>query len=277
MRVYLSHMASLVVERYGYVEQGYTARVALIALTVASVVPSRRARTAYLGVGLLWSVAEIALVATSTRAGPMTLGPDWGWIVLGGIARGFSEGAAIVGAAMTRWMSTSRAAVAVLLASAALVDDGATRVSAREVVSPLGLVVTLGVSGVYLIRLAAGRARVSVVEARWSAAVAFAWNVVALVRGTRRVIPSQWTLLFALYDALFEVALLYAGLAELVLWGCAAITSRRAARRDSVPARASTSDVATAESARCCSATPHASARWPRLRRDRRPRSRSTR
>ena len=228
-------MTSLVVERYGYVEQGYTARVAIIALTLASVARNPRARAAYVGVGLLWSAAEIALVATSARVGPMTLGPDWGWIVLGGVARGFSEGAAIVGAAMTRRAPTSRAAVAVLLASAALVDAGATRVSAREVVAPLGLSVTLGVSAVYLLRVALRRALVLDVEVRWTAAVAFAWNVIALVRGTRRVDPPAWTLLFALYDALFEVALLYAGLAELVLWGCKTFLPARRAARSRLP------------------------------------------
>lgn len=211
-------MASLVVERYGYVEQGYTARISLIALTAASVMRNSRARVAYIGVGLLWTMVEIILVATSTRTGPMTLGPSWGWIVLGGVVRGFSEGAAIIGIAMMRNAPTSRAAIAVLLASAALVDDDMILVSTREVVAPLGLSVSLCISCIYLLRVATGRSLVPLTVTRWATAVAFAWNVVAFVYGSRRVQPPQWTLFFILYDAFVEVALLYAGLAEIVLW-----------------------------------------------------------
>ena len=212
-------MASLVVERYGYVEQGYTARVSLIALTIASVMRNTRARVAYIGVGLLWSLAEILLVATSTRVGPMTLGPSWGLILLGGVTRGFSEGAAIVGMAMMREEPTSRAAIAVLIASAALVDDDMILVSTREVIAPLGLSVSLFFSCVYLLRVGFGRSLVSTTVVWWATAIAFVWNVAAFVYGSRRVDPPEWTLFFILYDALVEVAFLYAGLAEIVLWG----------------------------------------------------------
>lgn len=218
-------MASLAVERYGFVEGGYVTRAAIILLTLAAVAPNPAARWAYAGVGILWSIAEGTLVALGAREGPVVLAElGGGAVVLGCVARGFAEGAAVAGIALVPNVFAARIAAALLLVDAAWLDPAAKLVSRREVLRPAGVVVTLLGSAAYLARVARGAPLFPEAATRRAFVLGLAWNAVAAVRGSRVVDPPEWGMAFLLYDAAFEIALLYAGLAELVLLARAAWT-----------------------------------------------------
>ena len=86
--------------------------------------------------------------------------------------------------------------------------------SAREVTSPVGIALTAAFSAVYLWRAWQRTAAVRADVVWRMCAVAFAWNSIAVLSGSRRVLPVEQTMAFVLYDTVFEVAFLYAGLAE---------------------------------------------------------------
>lgn len=228
---------SLVVERCGFVEQGYTTRAAVLALAAAAVARDPEARAVFVGTGVAWSAAEGALVATGARTGPATLDATAGGAALGAVLRGFAEGAAVLALGMApRGAPAARAAVAVLLLDAAWRDDACALVSRREVLSPLGLAVTALLSAVYLARLAlAARPLLPPAAVARTAALGLAWNGVAVLSGARAVDPPQWGMLFVLFDAVFEVALLYAGIGELVLLARRALTGSAAHREPRAP------------------------------------------
>ena len=220
-------MASLAVERYGFVESGYVTRAAVVLLTLAATARQPTARWAYAGVGLLWAAAEGVLVASGAREGPAVLAElGGGAVALGCVVRGFAEGAAVAGIALVPDAFGARVAAALLLVDAAWLDPAAELVSRREVLRPAGVVVTLLGAGGYLARLAwtRGAPRFPEAAARRAFGLGLAWNAVAAVRGSRVVDPPAWGMAFLLYDAAFEIALLYAGLAELVLFARAACT-----------------------------------------------------
>ena len=208
------------VERYGFNEQGYATRAVLIALCAAAVRSNKRVGAAFLGCGALWSVVEAILTFTGTREGAVTL-RDAGSAVAFAAAmiRGFSEGAAVV---VMSWWEVADArpavlsAIAVLAFDASLHDPTAPVISERDVTSPSGLLVTLVCSALYLWRLRCNANRLPMAVVWRMVALGWLWNAAAILSGSRRVVPRSLTMLFALYDTVFEIALLYAGLVELV-------------------------------------------------------------
>lgn len=209
------------VERYGFNEQGYVTRVVLVGLCAVAVRSTKRARAAFLGCGALWTVAETILTLTAVREGIVTLRQRGYAVAIAAAAiRGFSEGAAVV--VMGWWDFVSAgpvvaAAVAILAFDASLHDPEAPLLSKRDVGTPLGLLVTLSCAALYLWRLWSGTNRLPPAVVWRMAAVGWMWNAVAMLSGSRRVDPPALTMAFALYDTAFEIALLYAGLVEMVL------------------------------------------------------------
>ena len=144
------------VERYGFNEQGYVTRVVLVCLCAASVRSDKRAGAAFYGCGVLWTVAEAILTLTSVREGVVALRERGYAVAIAAAAvRGFSEAAAVV--VMGWWEFASAppavaAALAILAFDASLHDSEAPLLSERDVGAPLGLLVTLGCSALYLWR-----------------------------------------------------------------------------------------------------------------------------
>jgi hypothetical protein len=135
------------------------------------------------------------------------------------IIRGFSEGAAVAGCALVPSSIYTIIASIVILFDAAVVYEGAEFVSKRVVYSPtskayLGTVI---ISFIWVVwRPIKGRYPV---DAMWfMTAFGFAWNAFAITSGARVVSPASGSLLFAGYDALFEIALLYASLSQMALY-----------------------------------------------------------
>ena len=208
------------VERYGFNEQGYLTRLVLIGLCATAARSSKRVSAAFLGCGALWTVAEATLTLTGLREGAITLKEAGTIAALGAaLVRGFSEGAAVV--VMSWWEFKQRkplvlAALSVLLFDAALHDPFAPLLSGRSVVAPIGLSVTFAFSLLYVWRVAQRSNQLPVAIVWRMIAIGWGWNAFAILSGSRRVIPRSYTMAFTLYDTVFEIALLYAGLVETV-------------------------------------------------------------
>lgn len=209
------------VERYGFNAQGYVTRAVLIALCAHASRSDRRATIAFLGCGALWSVAESLLVLLKFRTGAATfVESNPILVVIAATARGFSEGGAVLAMAWPAFSFDNIpvvSALGILLFDAALLPDGAELLSSRDVLASFGLVVTLSLSTLYLWRVNRCTNLLPTKIAWRMCATGWMWNAVAILSRSRQVIPSRYTMAFALYDSVFEIAFLYAGLTELVL------------------------------------------------------------
>ena len=108
-------------------------------------------------------------------------------------------------------------AASIIIFDAATVHDGATEVSRRLVTNPRAYVFTILVSALWVFWRPKKGAYPA--KAMWiMTAYGFLWNAVALVSGARVVKPAGASLLFAIYDALFEIGLLYAALSQVALY-----------------------------------------------------------
>ena len=215
------------VQRTGFLEQGYTTRIALIIATIPSVYQDSNYAISFAGVGIVWSIAETILTFGRIRDGPVTLVEDYnvGIVLFACIIRGFSEGAAILSMSWKPLTKASVSALAILLFDAVFDPVDTIVLSTRNVLSPPGMIVTFIFSFLYLFRVFK-EYNIIRSDVVWRmCAIAFVWNSLAILGGSRNVRPTRRTMAFVLYDSLFEVGLLYAGIAEVVL------LTRRATQR----------------------------------------------
>lgn len=206
------------VSRIGHIEKGYLTRLLVClfsALAVTRPKVHKKACISFVGCGLVWSAVELIIVLVGNRAGPMTLTGNLRYV--GAIVRGFSEGAAVAGCALVPGNIFTILAASVIIFDAATVYEGASEVSRRLVTNPRAYVFTLLVSALWVF----WRPRKGAYPAKgmWiMTAYGFLWNVVAMASGARVVKPAGASLLFAVYDALFEIGLLYAALSQVALY-----------------------------------------------------------
>ncbi len=140
---------------------------------------------------------------------------------VGALIRGFSEGAAVAGCALVPGSVYTIAAAVIILFDAGTVYAGASEVSRRLVTNPRAYMCTIAISALWC----AWRPHKGAYPAKamWiMTAFGFAWNAVAMISGARVVHPANASLGFALYDALFEIGLLYAALSQIALVACSA-------------------------------------------------------
>ena len=208
------------VSRVGLLKNGYTTRVALVMLSLSSLrTGTRRDAVAYVGCGAAWALVELALSLGGVREGAITLVDDDAWLTaLAALLRGFSEGASVLVCGMRGFEEFDVGAiVGVLCADAALSFPDSGVLSTRDVLTPFSVAFTLTWSLLWLWRLYRGTNLISLLAVRRMMSIGLAWNVASCLSGSRLVSPEDLTMAFILYDSIFEVALLYAGLAEVTL------------------------------------------------------------
>lgn len=214
----MADVSSIWVHRVGNVISGYCIRLLVIlfsALAVTRPKVHKKALVSYVGCGLVWSAVELAIVLVGNRAGPMTLTGNLRYA--GAFVRGFSEGAAVAGCALVPGNVFTILAAGIIIFDAATVYEGASEVSRRLVTNPRAYIFTLLVSALWVF----WRPNKGAYPAKgmWiMTAYGFLWNVVAMTSGARVVKPAGASLLFAVYDALFEIGLLYAALSQVALY-----------------------------------------------------------
>ena len=205
------------VQRVGNVASGYAVRMAVVVLSALACRKDRRAWISFMGCGIVWSIVELSIAVLGNRVGLMTLNGRMRYA--GAIVRGFSEGAAVAGCALVPYSYYTMAAAAIILFDAAVVYEGAMFVSKRVVISSTSnaYMGTLLISALWIFwRPTKGSYPAG---AMWlMTAFGFTWNAFAMMSGARVVTPSNYTLAFALYDALFEIGLLYAALSQITLY-----------------------------------------------------------
>lgn len=207
----------ITVQRVGNVESGYAVRIAVCLLSFMACKSNKRAFVSFMGCGIVWSIVELAIAVFGNRVGLMTLSGRMRYAAA--LVRGFSEGAAVAGCALVPYSYYTLAAAAIILFDAAVVYEGAMFVSKRVVYSSTSkaYIGTLLVSAIWCFWRPKKGAYPA--DAMWlMTAFGFAWNAFAMMSGARVVTPESYTLAFALYDALFEIGLLYAALSQIALY-----------------------------------------------------------
>lgn len=207
----------ITVQRVGNVASGYAVRLAVAVLAALACRTNRRAWISFMGCGISWSIVELLIAVAGNRVGLMTLSGRMKFAAA--IVRGFSEGAAVAGCALVPYSPFTIAAAVIILFDAGVVYEGAVFVSKRVVYSTTSraYIGTILVSALWCFwRPKKGAYPV---DAMWlMTAFGFAWNAFAMISGARVVTPQPYTLAFALYDALFEIGLLYAALSQITLY-----------------------------------------------------------
>lgn len=235
----LSHVF---VHRVGNVFSGYMTRLFVIlfsALAVTRPKVHKKALVSYVGCGLVWSAVELAIVLVGNRAGPMTLTGNLRYA--GAIVRGFSEGAAVAGCALVPGNIYTIMAAGIIIFDAATVYEGASEVSRRLVTNPRAYIFTLLVSALWVFWRPSKGAYPA--KGMWiMTAYGFLWNIVAMTSGARIVKPAGASLLFAVYDALFEIGLLYAALSQVALYTCQAYLVDEEPEAEAVAVKTASSD-----------------------------------
>lgn len=207
----------ITVQRVGNVASGYAVRIAVCVLSALACRTNKRAWISFMGCGICWSIVELLIAVAGNRVGLMTLSGRMRYAAA--LVRGFSEGAAVAGCALVPYSPYTIAAAIVILFDAAVVYEGAMFVSKRVVYSTTSnaYIGTILISALWCFWRPKKGAYPA--DAMWlMTAFGFAWNAFAMMSGARVVTPQSYTLAFALYDALFEIGLLYAALSQIALY-----------------------------------------------------------